>query len=124
MADENMSLRIDPESRDLVIDADGNMEQTYGDETTAQGIRLTLQAWKGEFALDPTHGTQYDRILGKKPYELPDDEAEEVIREAIFQEADVSHVDNVAADIGNMAVEMTLEATLYSGQRISMEVKA
>ena len=122
MATENMTLRIDPDSRDLVLDDDGLMEQTYVDETTKQAVRLTLQTWKGEFFLDITHGTEYDRILGKKPFELPADEVGEVIREAVFQEQEVSHIDVLNSEIGNKKVETTLEATLYSGNRISMEV--
>jgi len=123
MPSENMSLKIDPDSRDLSFDNEGVMEQIYGDETTCQSVRLTLQTWRGEIILDTTHGTGYERILGKKPYELPADEAAEVIREAIFQEREVSHVDNLDIDIGK-TVNITLEATLYSGNRISTEVRA
>lgn len=122
MADENMTLRIGTEDRDLVLDEEGNMEQLYGDDTTGQCVRLTLQTWKGEFFLDTTHGTEYDRILGKKPHELPDDEVGEVLREAIFQEPDVSQVDSVTADIGNKAVNAAFDATLSSGGVINMEV--
>ena len=120
--DDNMTLLIDKESRDLVIDDDGLMECVYGDETTAQSVRLTLQAWKDEFFLDTTHGTEYDRILGKKPYELEDDEAGEVLREAIFQEPEVSQVDSLKSEAGNKAVKAEFEATLLSGGKISMEV--
>ena len=119
---ENMSLRIDPDSRDLVIDEDGNLEQVYGDETTGQAVRLTLQTWLGEFFLDTTHGTEYGRILGMKPHELPADEAGEIIREATFQEQEVSHIDDVTATIGEKTAVVELEATLNSGKRISMEV--
>jgi len=124
MSDENMSLRIDPDSRDIVIGEDGVMGLIFGDETTVQGIRLTLQTWKGEFALDTMHGTEYGRILGKKPHELQDDEIGEVIREAVFQEQDVSHVDALTSEINGKAADITLEAALYSGNRISMEVRA
>lgn len=122
MTDENMTLRIDPETRDLVLDENGDMEQIYGDETTAQSVRLTLQTWKGEFFLDTTHGTEYDRILGKKPHELPQDEVGEVLREAIFQETDVAQVDDVSAEIGDKAVSAAFDATLNSGRKIGMEV--
>ena len=122
MADDNMTLRIDPESRDLVLDEDGFMERIYGDDTTSQSVRLTLQTWQGEFFLDTTHGTEYDRILGKKPHELPHDEVGEVLREAIFQETDVAQVDEVTADIGGKAVGAAFNAKLASGKIISMEV--
>lgn len=122
MADDNMTLRIDPESRDLVLDEDGIMERVYGDDTTSQSVRLTLQTWKGEFFLDTTHGTEYDRILGKKPHELPQDEVGEVLRESIFQEGDVAQVDDVEAEIGGKAVGAAFNAKLSSGKIISMEV--
>jgi len=124
MPDENMSLRIDPDTRDLVIGADGGIEQIYGDETSAQAVRLTLQTWKGEFLLDVAHGTDYDRILGKKLHELPADEINEVIREAVFQEPEVSHIDAINSAISGKTAETTLDATLYSGAGISMEVTA
>lgn len=120
--DRNMTLRIGLEDRDLVLDDDGFIEHIYGDETTAQCVRLTLQTWKNEFFLDITHGTEYDRILGKKPHELPNDEVGEVLREAIFQETDVAQVNRVTADIGEMAVTAEFEGQLYSGKTISMEV--
>ena len=50
--EENYTLKIDPESRDITFDADGMMETVSGDDTTAQAVRLTLQTWLGEFALD------------------------------------------------------------------------
>lgn len=122
MATDNMTLLIDPNTRDLVIGEDGDMERIFGDDTSSQSVRLTLQTWRGEFFLDTTHGTQYDRILGKKPHELPEDEVGEVMREAIFQETDVAQVDDVNAEIGEKTVGTEFDATLYSGKKISMEV--
>ena len=122
MAGDNMALQIDTENRDLVLSEDGLIEQICDDETTRQCIRLTLQTWKEEFFLDATHGTEYARILGKKPFELPTDEIGEVLREAIFQEPDVATVDNLTSDIGGRAISATFAATLYSGKIISMEV--
>ena len=124
MPDENMTLLIDPDSRDLVIDEDGGMAQIYGDETSGQCVRLTLQTWLAEFFLDTAHGTEYGRILGKKPHELEDDEVGEVIRAAALQETEVSHIENVSSEIGNKHIDIALEAALYSGNRISMEVTA
>lgn len=120
--DENMTLLIDPETRDLVIDEQGLMLLVYGDETTAQCVRLTLQTWIGEFFLDLTHGTEYERILGKKPHELPTDEIGEVLRAAIFQEGDVEHIDDITAEIAEKEITAAFAATLYSGRIISMEV--
>ena len=84
--DRNMTLKIDPETMDIPIDEDGNMVLIYGDETTAQCVRLTLLTWKGGFPLDESHGTDYERIFGRRRSDLESDEVEEVLREAIFQE--------------------------------------
>ena len=125
MTDENMTLYIDPDSRDLVIDdEDGHMGRVFGDDTTKQAVRLTLQTWMGEFFLDTGHGTEYDRILGKKPYELQEDEIDEVIRAAIFQEVEVSHIDTMDTEVANKTISTAFAATLYSGNTISMEVTA
>ena len=44
----------------------------------------------------PSHGTAYERIMGKKPYELTEDEIPEVIRDAVFQEPEVEEVQEVS----------------------------
>jgi len=124
MADSNMTLNIDPETRDLTFDEDGLIERIFCDMTSAQCVRLTLQTHKNEFFLDTTHGTEYERILGKKPYELANDEAEEVYREAIFQESDVAQIDRLKADIDGRHITAEFSGRLYSGQIISMEVRA
>lgn len=118
----NKTIRIDPESRDIVLDEHGNMEMIYADETTAQCVRLTLQTWITEFPLDVTHGTDYSRVLGKKASELEEDEVEEVLRDAILQEQDVAQVDSIAAEIEGRGMAASFKGTLYSGQTISTEV--
>ena len=83
---DDFTLRIDPQTRDIVFDEDGMLETISGDEATAQAVRQTLLVYKGEFPLVPSHGTDYEKIMGKKPNELEDDEVPEVIREGVFQE--------------------------------------
>ena len=63
----NMTLKIDPYSMDLVMDDGGDFALIYEDETTAQAVRLTLQAWEGDFPLDESHGTEWGQILGASP---------------------------------------------------------
>ena len=50
---DNWTLKIDPESRDLILDDAGALETISGDETTAQAVRLTLEVYRGEFPFDP-----------------------------------------------------------------------
>lgn len=121
--DDNMTLKIDPESRDLVLDEDGIMETIAGDETSAQAVRLTLEVWKGEFELVPDHGTDYERIMGKKPHELEEDEIGEVVREGIFQEDAVEQVDALETNLSGRSLELAFAGRLTSGTAITTEVK-
>jgi len=115
--EENYTLKIDPESRDITFDADGMMETVSGDDTTAQAVRLTLQTWLGEFALVPSHGTDYEAIMGKKPKDLTEDEIPEVIRAAIFQE-----VEEVNYTQTGRALDISFVGRLANGNTISAEV--
>lgn len=119
---ENYTLKIDPNSRDLVLNDDGMMELVFGGDSSAQAVRLTLEAWKGEFPFDPTHGTEYDRIAGKKSRELSEDEVPEVIRDAVLQETTVSEVDTVEYDISDRNLEVSVTGTLTTGGVITTEV--
>ncbi|MCL2615950.1 MAG: hypothetical protein FWD30_04030 [Dehalococcoidia bacterium] len=120
MQTKNTTLLISPESRDLVFDEEGLLVQIQGDDTTAQNVRLTLQSWLGEFFLDITFGTDYGRILGKKPFELSSDEAGEVLREAIFQEPGMAQIDEVKTQIDGRSVKASFIAQLASGNKIGL----
>ena len=134
--DRNMTLKIDPETMDIPLDEDGNMVLIYGDETTAQCVRLTLLTWKGGWPAftkpiespavvekeDLSHGTDYERIFGRRRSDLENDEVEEVLREAIFQETDVEQIDQLDAETDGRELNVAFSGTLYSGQTISMEV--
>ena len=98
------------------------LELVDGDATSAQAVRLTLEAWKGEFPFDPTHGTEYDRIAGKKARELSEDEVPEVIRDAVLQETTVSEVDTVEYDLSGRSLNVSVTGTLTTGGVIKTEV--
>lgn len=119
---ENYTMKIDPNTRDLVVDESGMLELVDGDATSAQAVRLTLEAWKGEFPFDPTHGTEYDRIAGKKARELSEDEVPEVIRDAVLQETTVSEVDTVEYDLSGRSLNVSVTGTLTTGGVIKTEV--
>lgn len=120
---EEFTLRIDPASRDISFDEGGIMQTVSGDEAIAQNVRLTLEVWRGEFPLVPNHGTDYDRILGKKPNELEDDEVPEVVRDAIFQEPGVAEIDAVDYKIEGRSIEVAATGRLSNGDPITMEVR-
>lgn len=122
--DEDMTLLIDPETRDLVFDEDGNFVKIYGADTTVQNVRHALLTWKAEFFADLAHGTNYERIVGTNQNEIDINEIQDVVREAIFQEDEVSRIDtlNVSYDGRNVTAEFS--ATLVSGETIALEVTA
>ena len=55
--DENMTLLIDPETRDLVLDENGDFKKIFGKDTVVQNVRHALLTWKAEFFADRRHGT-------------------------------------------------------------------
>lgn len=121
--EDNYTLKIDPKTRDLVLDGEGMMETICGSETSAQNVRLTLQAWRGEFPFVPSHGTEYDRIMGKKPRELDEDEVPEVVRDAVFQEPAVEEVQEVTYNhLEGRGLEVAVVGRLADGETINAEV--
>lgn len=121
---ENMTLLIDPETRDLTFDENGAFTKIYDRDTTVQNVRHALLTWKAEFFADETHGTDYERILGLNQNEVDDDEIKEVIREAVFQEPDVSRIDSISVVYDRRTITVTLSATLADGDSIALEVTA
>lgn len=121
---DNMTLLIDPKSRDLVFDTAGMFRKVYGDDTTVQNVRHALLAWKAEFFADETHGTDYESIVGLNMNEVDEDEVREVIREAVFQEPDVARIDSIKVTYEDRNITVELTATLESGETMALEVTA
>ena len=111
---------LDPETKDLLFDEDGILITAEGEAASLQGVRLTLEAWKGDFELVPDHGTDYERILGE-----PADEeaADEVIREAVFQENSLAYLENLSVAVNGRTLEVSFTGCLEDGTAVSMEVK-
>ena len=121
---ENMTLQIDPETRDLVFDESGCLKKIFDEATTVQNVRHALLTWKAEFFADQIHGTDYERILGKNQNDLEDGEIDEVIREAIFQEPDVSRVDELHVTYDRRSVSIEFLAVPTDNTKIRLEVTA
>ena len=121
---ENMTLRIDPETRDLVFDEEGSFQKIYAEDTVAQNVRHALVTWKQEFFADPEHGTDYERIMGTNQNESESEEIKEILREAIFQEPDVSRIDEMTVSYDGRSVSAMFSATLVNDEQISLEVTA
>lgn len=121
---EDMTLLIDPETRDLVFDDAGMLAQIYGKDTIVQNVRHALLTWKAEFFADKEHGTDYERIVGKNQNEIDNEEIKEVIREAVFQEPYVSRIDSMDVTYDRRKVTVELSATLTDGENVVLEVTA
>ena len=121
---ENMTLLIDPETRDLVFDAEGSFQKIYDEDTTIQNIRHALVTWKQEFFADPEHGTDYERIMGTNQNEIEVEEIKETLREAIFQEPNVSRIDTMTVTYDGRSISAEFSATLVNDEQISLEVTA
>lgn len=122
--DENMTLLIDPETRDLVFDEDGSFQKIYVEDTVVQNVRHALVTWKQEFFADPEHGTDYERILGTNQNEIETEEIKEILREAIFQESDISRISEMTVSYNGRSVSVEFSAALVDGGQISLEVTA
>lgn len=122
--EENMTLLIDPETRDLVFDDDWSFTRIFGADTTVQNVRHALLTWKAEFFADLVHGTDYERIVGTNQNEIDTNEEQDIIREAIFQEDDVSRIDSISTSYDGRSVTSEFTATLVNGETITSEVTA
>ena len=116
---ENITLKIDQETQDLVLDDSGSLELIGDAETVAQCVRLTLETFKGEWFLDTDHGTDYDQIIGDG-----DGDTETVLRTAIFQETNVQYIDSLTVTRSGRSIAATFTGRLKDGTPISLEVKA
>ena len=121
---DEMTLLIDPDTRDLVFDDDGSFKKIYETDTIVQNVRHALITWKNEFFADDEHGTDYDRIMCVNQNELDDDEVREVIREAVFQEPYVSRVEKIDVTYENRNITVQLLAVLMDEEKITLEVTA
>ena len=122
--EENMTLLVDPETRYLAFDDGGNFKKIFDADTTVQNVRHALLTWKAEFFADLIHGTEYERIVGMNQNEIDLNEVQDIIREAIFQEDDISRIDTITVSYDGRTVAAAFTATLVSGETIALEVTA
>ena len=122
--EDNMTILIDPETRDLVFDEGGNFVKIFGADTAVQNVRHALLTWKAEFFADLVHGTDYESIVGKNQNEIDLDEVQDIIREAIFQENDVSLIDSISVSYVWRSLTTEFTVTLVNGETITSEVTA
>lgn len=116
-------LKLDPESRDLCFDSDGILDQLEDAEAIAQNIRNNLNTWKGEFELDTSHGTEWERVVGQPSFGA-EDESDDVLRKSIFQEPYVREIESLSCAVDGRSIEADFSGTLYDGSTVRVEVKS
>lgn len=115
------NLYVDADTRDLVI-ADGDILTVDGAADIAQAVRVTLQAWLGDWELDTRHGTDYPRILSDDG--VTDTEIREILSAAIYQEPTVKRIKTLDIMRGGRMVSVRFAAQLADGSIISGEVNS
>lgn len=116
-----MTLALDPETRDLMFDADGILQCVYDGEAIAQNIRNNLHTWKGEFPLNTAHGTAWKRVVGR-PKSEAEDEADDVVRASIFQEPYVREIESLAITADGRSIGADFSGILHDGSTIRVGV--
>lgn len=116
---ENTTLKIDPDTHDIVMDDEGTMVLIGDAEATAQCVRVVLEVFLGEWFMDLDHGTDYDEIVGDG-----DGDPETVLRAAIYQETDVQYIDSLTITRSGREITATFDGRLKDGTPIHLEVTA
>ena len=116
-----MTLALDPETRDLMFDADGMLQCVYDGEAIAQNIRNNLHTWKGEFPLNTAHGTDWERVVGH-PKSEAEDKSDDVVRASIFQEPYVREIESLAITADGRSIGADFSGILYDGSTIRVGV--
>ena len=116
---DNLTLQIDPETHDLVLDETGGFVMIGGAETVGQCVRATLEVFQGEWFLDLRHGTDYEQIIGDGA-----GDPETILRAAIFQEPEVRFVDTLTVNRDGRRITSSFSARLTDGTAIGLEVSA
>lgn len=116
-------LKLDPESRDLCFDSEGILDHLEDAEAIAQNIRNNLNTWRGEFELDTSHGTEWERVVGQPASDM-EDESDDVLRKSIFQEPYVREIESLSCAIDGRTIEADFSGTLYDGSTVRVEVKS
>lgn len=114
-------LKLGQETRDLCFDENGIMEILEDGEAIAQNIRNNLLTWKGECELVPSHGTEWDRVVGLHPAQAVD-EADDALRRSIFQEPYVQEIDSLDIQAEGRQLNVDFTGKLYDGKTVRVEV--
>jgi hypothetical protein len=102
---------------DIVLDGQNNIALTHGDEELIQDIKEILSTNTGEWFLNEEHGLRRYEILGQK---YKQDDAMDLINEAIFQHEKVDRIEKIELDFNRNTRKMsvTFEIIKITGETV------
>src|SRR5574342_914277 len=91
---------------DIILDGQNNISLVYDDDEFLQSIQDTLSTNAGEWFLDEDYGLRRYDILGQK---LSQDEAADIVSEAIFQNELVDRIESIELDFDKKNRKMSVK---------------
>jgi len=115
------TLYINPETNDLVIDAQNSLQMVEGTDEENQAVRLLVGTNKGEWFLNTMHGLAYKYLQVKNPNEAV------IMAEVIStlkQESRIKEVLEVNVDFDRQGRVLTVrfKARMKSGETVEGQV--
>lgn len=118
------TIELDTETRDLRLDTQQQITSVSDADEKAQTIRLLLSTFRGEWAANPSHGTDHWAYIGQpyNPQRTPA-LAQAVIREALMQEPRISEVVSVTTSFDRADRNLIIVVrAIMDGEEIETEV--
>src|SRR5574342_273472 len=107
---------------DIVLDGQNNISLIYDDDEFVQSLREILSTNAGEWFLNDEHGLRRFDILGQK---FVQNEAIDIVSEAIFQHEDVDRIETLDLDFDRKIRKLTVkfEVVKKTGETVAGEVE-
>lgn len=126
MADDTLDIygtdiAIDPATGDVIVGPDGALGTITGPDNCVQALKLRMATWPGELTEDPSYGSDFQRIVGKKydPTVLAA-EARTQLNDIAGTDARFLAVDSTTATVDGQptAVKVGVTLSLSGGEKI------
>jgi phage baseplate assembly protein W len=91
---------------DILLDGQNNLDLVYDDDEFLQSIQEILSTNAGEWFLNDEHGLRRYEILGQK---YNQDDAIDIISEAIFQHPEVDRIEKIELDFDRKSRKMSVK---------------
>lgn len=107
---------------DIVLDGQNDLALVYDDDEFVQSLSEILNTNAGEWFLNEDHGLRRYEILGQK---FIQNEAADIVSEAIFQHEDVDRIESLDLDFDrlNRKLSVKFEVVKKTGETVQGEVE-